>query len=61
MFWSKVCSVSEELTSLYLSPNSPFQSVRGTVLAAGAVPQRWQSALLGAAEPPIRWAAARDA
>jgi hypothetical protein len=30
---------------------------RGTVLAAGAVPQRWRSALLGAAEPRVRWAA----
>jgi hypothetical protein len=39
---------------LQLTPNSSFQSVRGTVLATEAVPQRWQSALLGAAEPHIR-------
>jgi hypothetical protein len=37
-----------------LTPNSLFQSIRGTVLAAGTVPQRWRSALLGAAEPPVR-------
>jgi hypothetical protein len=42
---------------LQLTPNSSFQSIRGIVLAAGAVPQRWRSALLGAAEPPVRWAA----
>ena len=42
---------------LQLTPNSSFQSIRGTVLAASAVPQRWWSALLGAAEPPVRWAA----
>jgi hypothetical protein len=42
---------------LQLTPNSSFQSVRGIVLAADAVPQRWRSALLGAAEPHIRWAA----
>jgi len=36
---------------LQLTPNSSFQSMRGTVLAAGAVPQRWRSALLGAADP----------
>ena len=42
---------------LQLTPNSSLQSIRGTVLAAGAVPQRWRSALLGAAEPRIRWAA----
>jgi hypothetical protein len=43
---------------LQLTPNSSFQSIRGTVLAAGAVPQRWRSALLGAAEPrdwPREW------
>jgi hypothetical protein len=39
---------------LQLPPNSSFQSIRGTVLASDAVPQRWRSALLGAAEPPIR-------
>jgi hypothetical protein len=39
---------------LQLTPNSSFQSIRGTVLAAGDVPQRWRSALLGAAEPPVR-------
>jgi len=39
---------------LQLTPNSSFQSIHGTVLAAVAVPQRWRSALLGAAEPPIR-------
>jgi len=42
---------------LQMTPNSSSQSIRGTVLAAGAVPQRWRSALLGAAELPIRWAA----
>jgi pimeloyl-ACP methyl ester carboxylesterase len=42
---------------LQLTPNSSYQSVRGTVLAAGAVPQRWWSALLSVAEPHIRWAA----
>jgi len=42
---------------LQLPPNSSLQSIRGTVLAADAVPQRWRSALLGAAEPPVRWAA----
>jgi len=35
---------------LLLTPNSSFESIRGTVLAAGTVPQRWWSALLGAAE-----------
>ena len=44
---------------LQLTPSSSLQSFRGTVLAAGVVPQRWRSALLGAAEPPIRWAAQR--
>jgi hypothetical protein len=44
---------------LQLTPNSSFQSIRGTVLAAGAAPQRWRSALLGAAEPHVRWAAGR--
>jgi hypothetical protein len=39
---------------LQLTPNSLVQSIRGTVLAAGGVPQRWRSALLGAAEPHIR-------
>jgi hypothetical protein len=43
---------------LQLTPNSSFESFRGTVLAAGAVAQRWRSALLGAAEPPVRWAVA---
>jgi len=36
---------------LQLTPNSSFQSIRGTLLAAGVVPQRWRSALLGAADP----------
>jgi hypothetical protein len=40
--------------ALQLSPNSSFQSIRGTLLAAAAVPQRWRSALLGAAEPHVR-------
>jgi hypothetical protein len=39
---------------LQLTPNSSFESVRGTVLAVGAAPQRWRSALLGAAEPQVR-------
>jgi len=39
---------------LQLTPNSLFQSIRGTVLAADAVPQRWRSALLVAAEAPHR-------
>jgi hypothetical protein len=39
---------------LQLTLDSSFQSDRGTVLAACAVPQRWQSALGGAAEPHIR-------
>lgn len=47
----------ESIPSLQLPPNTSFQSIGGTVLAAGAVPQRWRSALLGVAEPPIRWAA----
>jgi len=38
---------------LQLPPKSSFQSVRGTVRAAGSVPQRWRSALLGAAEPHV--------
>jgi len=42
---------------LQLTPNSLFQTIHCTVLAAAPVPQRWRSALLGAAEPPIRWAA----
>ena len=42
---------------LQLTPNSSFQSDRGAVLAAGVAPRRWQSALLGAAEPHVRWAA----
>ena len=48
---------------LQLTPNSSLQSIRGTVLAAGTVPQRWWSALLGAAEPPIRggWVAGKTA
>jgi hypothetical protein len=37
----RVSLLSEGLTSLYRPPNSSLQSVRGTVLAAGAVPQRW--------------------
>jgi hypothetical protein len=44
----------ESIPSLQLTPNSSFQSIRGTVLAAGAVAQRWRSALLAAAEPHIR-------
>jgi hypothetical protein len=39
---------------LHLTLNSPFHTIRGTVLTAGAVPQRWRSALLRAAEPLIR-------
>ena len=39
---------------LHLTPNSSFQSIRVTVLAAGAVPHCWRSALLGAAEPHVR-------
>jgi hypothetical protein len=39
---------------LQLAPNSSLRSIRGNVLAAGAVPQRWRSAVLGAAEPHIR-------
>jgi len=39
---------------LQLTPNSSFQSIRGTILAAGTVPHRWRSALLSAAEPLIR-------
>lgn len=39
---------------LQLTPNSSFKSVRGTLLAAEAVPQRWRSALLSAAEPLVR-------
>jgi len=39
---------------LQLTPNRSVQSVHGTVLAAGAVLQRWRSALSGAAEPHIR-------
>ena len=42
---------------LQLTHNSFIQSIRGTILAAGTVPRRWRSALLGAAEPPVRWAA----
>jgi hypothetical protein len=42
---------------LQLPPNSSLQSIRGTVLAAGAVPWRWRSALLGAAELHVRYAA----
>jgi hypothetical protein len=44
------------ITRLQRTPNSPFQSIRGKVLATDAMPQRWQSALLGAAEPHIRYA-----
>jgi hypothetical protein len=44
-------------TALQLTPNSLFQSIRGSVLAASAVPQRWGSALFGAAEPHVRYAA----
>lgn len=39
---------------LQLTPNGSFQPIRGAVLAAGAVPQRWRSALWGASEPPVR-------
>jgi hypothetical protein len=39
---------------LQLAPNSSFESIRDTVLAAGAAPQCRQSALLDAAEPPVR-------
>ena len=42
---------------LQLTPNSSLQSIRVTVLAAGTAPQRWRSALLGAAEPHIRYTA----
>jgi hypothetical protein len=42
---------------LQLTPDSSFRSIRGTVLAAGDVPQRWRSAVLGAAEPQVRWTA----
>jgi len=42
---------------LQLTPNSSFQSIRGTALAADDVAQRRQSALVGAAESPIRQAA----
>ncbi len=38
---------------LQLPPNSLFQSIRGTILAAATPLQRWRSALLGAAELPI--------
>jgi len=41
---------------LQLTPNSSLQSIRGPVLVAGAVPGRWRSALLGAAEPHARYA-----
>jgi uncharacterized integral membrane protein len=44
---------------LQLPPNSSLQSIRGTVLAVVAVPQRWRSALLGAAEPHVRQVAPR--
>ena len=39
---------------LQLTPNSLSQSIRGTVMAADALLQRWRSALSGAAEPLIR-------
>ena len=42
---------------LQLTPNSSLQLIRGTVLAAGPVRQRWRSALLGAAEPLARYTA----
>ena len=42
---------------LQLTSHSSLQSIRCTVRVAGAVPQRWRSALLGAAEPHVRWAA----
>ena len=44
---------------LKLTPNSSFQLIRGTVLAPDAVPQRWRSAPLGAAEPRVRYSAER--
>ena len=47
---SRSCSPPKRLQ---LTPNSSLQSIRGTALAAGAVPQRWRSALLGAAEPQV--------
>lgn len=40
-----------------MSLNSSYQSIRGTVLAAVAAPQRWRSALLSAAEPHFRYTA----
>lgn len=40
---------------------SSIQSMRGTVLAAVVVPQRWRPALLGAAEPRAVWQRARRA
>ena len=39
---------------LQLTLNSSLQSIHGTLLAAGAVPQRRRSALLSAAEPHVR-------
>jgi hypothetical protein len=36
---------------LQLTLNSSFQLMGGSIQAAGAVPQRWRSALLSAAEP----------
>jgi len=42
---------------LQLTSTSSPQSIRITVLAAGAERQRWQSALFGAANPRIRYAA----
>ena len=43
-----------KIKRLQLTPNSSLNSIRGTVLAVGAVPQRWRSALMGAAKPHVR-------
>jgi hypothetical protein len=42
---------------LQLPPNSSLQSIRGSILAAAAVPQRSRSAVSGAAGMPVGWAA----
>ena len=42
-----------------LTPDSSLQTIRCTALAAGTLPQRWRSALLGAGARPVRWAAWR--
>jgi hypothetical protein len=52
--FNKVIGGTPPNKRLQLTPNSSFQSIRGTVLAAGIVLQRWRSALLDAAEPPLR-------